>query len=183
MPSRDGGEIGMRTAKLPSAFVVGATNLTVSAFTPFPVNHWQTCLSVLPLDACSCLAAARPDNFSSRPKSLSFNSPLLFRPQSLEKIARPRLKRERTKMEAAHSISARSMPSMSTQQHDTDSFPRPSSASLARKTSIRAVPYDPTDTRLPLAPSLSGASTGSYSPSSWPFPKGHQRQNSKSKLP
>ncbi|KAK3503866.1 hypothetical protein B0T13DRAFT_393471 [Neurospora crassa] len=86
-------------------------------------------------------------------------------------------------MEAAHSISARSMPSMSTQQYDTDSIPRPPSASLARKSSIRAVPYDPTDTRLPLAPSLSGASTSSYSPSSWPFPKGHHRQNSKSKLP
>ncbi|EGZ68321.1 hypothetical protein NEUTE2DRAFT_26458, partial [Neurospora tetrasperma FGSC 2509] len=86
-------------------------------------------------------------------------------------------------MEAAHSISARSMPLMFTQQYDTDSIPRPPSTSLARRSSIRAVPYDPTDTRLPLAPSLSGASTSSYSPSSWPFPKGHHRQNSKSKLP
>ncbi|KAK1782351.1 hypothetical protein QBC45DRAFT_319011 [Copromyces sp. CBS 386.78] len=86
-------------------------------------------------------------------------------------------------MEAAHSISARSMPSMASQQYDMDQTPRPPSASLGRKSSIRAVPYDPIDTRLPLAPSLSGASTGSYSPSGWPFPKGHQRQNGKSKLP
>ncbi|KAH7630042.1 hypothetical protein B0T09DRAFT_366004 [Sordaria sp. MPI-SDFR-AT-0083] len=86
-------------------------------------------------------------------------------------------------MPTAHSISARSMPSMSTQQYGIDQTPRPPSASLGRKSSIRAVPYDPIDTRLPIAPSLSGASIGSYSPSGWPFPKGHQRQNSKSKLP
>ncbi|KAK3401768.1 hypothetical protein B0T20DRAFT_347115 [Sordaria brevicollis] len=86
-------------------------------------------------------------------------------------------------MEAGHSISSRSMPSMSTQPLDPDPIPRPPSASLGRKSSIRAVPYDPNDTRLPLAHSLSGLSTGSYSPSGWPFPKSHQRQNSKSKLP
>lgn len=59
----------MRTAKLPPAFVVGATNLTVSALTLFPVSQGTGkyfCLSFF-------LAAARPDSLSFRPKGFSPN--------------------------------------------------------------------------------------------------------------
>lgn len=66
----------MRTAKLPPAFVVGATNLTVSALTLFPVRpgHWQIFLSVFFLGGCSSvLIVFRFARKASLPTSPSFS--------------------------------------------------------------------------------------------------------------
>lgn len=178
-----GGEVGTRSARLLSTFVAGATNLTVPVHHT-SITHRQTFFPVflraLVLDSSSCCPTLR---LAQHRHLVSFHSPVLFGQHLVQRIASSQLNRERTKMEAGHPISSRSMPSISTQPLDRDSIPRPPSASLGRKPSIRAVPYDPTDTRLPLAQSLSGFSTGSYSPSGWPFPKSHKRQTSKSKLP